>query len=553
MKTKRQRWAVGAVLLAGILFIGIALLDWRRGDGIAPESLLDSKSAKPGPDSAPAQFGRKGGLQDSADASSPVAVEPAEPLRAEAPPTNMSLKRNKPLTVGEKVGESSIRLSGMVIDAHTKAPLGAALVQIAPIRDAAPPAEMESRLDGTFSLAVQKAPRYEIRATAEGYRGYSQSGLVADSSRSDLVLELSPHWEISGIVLDEESRPVEGAAVWVRTAHQTTRQAKAFSKTDRSGRFTVEGWISAGSYLVGASHSRYRSLDPVRLAVPEQLEATLYLQSTPPDEQGSISGQVTDSKGLAVAGAKLSLVNSQDFMTLQTALTDADGFYGMPGIRGGSYTVTCQAEGFSGGAAGNFKEVQVLAGQASQVDFRLESPSFLDGIVQDEQGLPVVRAMVKLKVDQGGGRAAFSDSEGRFSLQDIPPGRHAVRMTHRDFLTHEEVLSFPSSGEYKVIMSRGISLSGALRDLNGAPIPRFKLSMIPEGADRPLKTAQFDSGQGDFLLSGLRPGRYRLEFALPQSEPRWGQVELQESKQVLILIDLADFSAPPRILEEGGF
>ncbi len=435
MTVKRMPWMPVAALLAGLLVIGLALLYWQSGAGFGSPEPLDRKAPKPRTGGAEGRLeGEMASLKDSGDAAGPAADGAANSWGAAAPAANPALKRNKRLRVGEKAVESFIRLSGVVMDARTKAPLEAVLVRISPILEGASRAEMESRQDGTFSLVVPQAPRYEVRATAKGYRGYSQTGLVADSSRSDLVLALSPYWEISGVVLDEKSRPVEGAAVWVRTASQTTRQSRASSRTDRWGRFVLEGWIGAGSYLVGASHPSYRSQDPVRLEVPEELEATLHLQSAPLEERGSISGRVIDAEGLPVASAQLSLVNAEDFMTLQTALTGADGYYELSGIRSGLFTVACRAEGFSGGSAGNFKDVQVSAGQMRQVDFRLERPSFLDGILHDEQGLPVVRAMVKLKVEKGGGHAAFSDSEGRFAFQDIPPGGHTIRVTHRDFV-----------------------------------------------------------------------------------------------------------------------
>jgi len=63
-------------------------------------------------------------------------------------------------------------------------------------------------------------------------------------------------------------------------------------------------------------------------------------------ESASITGQVTDSSGAAVPGARVTIRN-QASGALFNSVSDADGFYRAPQLRPGVYTISVTASGFS--------------------------------------------------------------------------------------------------------------------------------------------------------------------------------------------------------------
>ena len=63
------------------------------------------------------------------------------------------------------------------------------------------------------------------------------------------------------------------------------------------------------------------------------------------NNNGRISGTVTDATGASVAGASISVVNA-DTKIVQRATTDNAGFYVVPDLPVGNYSVTAEAKGF---------------------------------------------------------------------------------------------------------------------------------------------------------------------------------------------------------------
>jgi hypothetical protein len=83
---------------------------------------------------------------------------------------------------------------------------------------------------------------------------------------------------------------------------------------------------------------------------------------------GRIEGKVTDAKGAAIAGARVSVT---DEVTNQatTAVTDQQGRYKIEGLPAGNYTVVVSATGFSDGRK---ESVKVDEDSSAAIDLRLE-------------------------------------------------------------------------------------------------------------------------------------------------------------------------------------
>ena len=84
-------------------------------------------------------------------------------------------------------------------------------------------------------------------------------------------------------------------------------------------------------------------------------------------DEGSISGTVTDTSGAVVPNAQVTLVNTDQNITLQTKTTSS-GLYTFNPVRAGHYTVTVTAQGF---AKTTQKNVTVAVGTPLAVDIQV--------------------------------------------------------------------------------------------------------------------------------------------------------------------------------------
>ncbi len=84
---------------------------------------------------------------------------------------------------------------------------------------------------------------------------------------------------------------------------------------------------------------------------------------------GAMDGHVYDDGRAPVSNALVTIVE-----TTQTALTDAMGFYSFPLVPAGTYTVTCEADGFNTASVSN---VVVTPGATTTQDFHLTFPELM--------------------------------------------------------------------------------------------------------------------------------------------------------------------------------
>lgn len=83
---------------------------------------------------------------------------------------------------------------------------------------------------------------------------------------------------------------------------------------------------------------------------------------------GSVAGQVTDSSGVVIASAKVTLVNEGTSQE-RTATTEASGAYLFPLVQSGLYSVRVEMQGFKAYIA---RKMEVQVSQQVTHDVRLD-------------------------------------------------------------------------------------------------------------------------------------------------------------------------------------
>jgi hypothetical protein len=98
-------------------------------------------------------------------------------------------------------------------------------------------------------------------------------------------------------------------------------------------------------------------------------------------EQGSITGAVTDPTGASIPGAKVTASN-QATGAVAVAETTIDGYYKIPYLTAGKYTMTVEKDGFS---TNKIVDVPVLVGEIATINVSLKTGSLHDEVTVESR------------------------------------------------------------------------------------------------------------------------------------------------------------------------
>lgn len=278
---------------------------------------------------------------------------------------------------------------------------------------------------------------------------------------------------------------------------------------------------------------------------------------------GVITGRVTDSDGQPVIGEQISIVLAErrdgppevPLSMFQRVLTDDRGIYRAYGLTPGRYRVSAGVGGGTSryGGAGRYYQrtfhpnvtveenaaiIEVSAGsETERVDIRM-GRSFktfraAGRIVNAETGQAVVgvRAAIARVEESGRGPTGYAtsqptDARGEFAIDGLVPGRYVAMLAPTQVEGYSEPTRFEVASAdvrgIEVLVRQGTTVSGTVqiegvgdratlaRLLEQVRIYGFADSGSGTGAPSPPIMAR--ASGGTFTLSGVRPGRLRLNI-----------------------------------------
>jgi hypothetical protein len=213
--------------------------------------------------------------------------------------------------------------------------------------------------------------------------------------------------------------------------------------------------------------------------------------------------------------------------------TDDAGEYDLTYLRPGGYLVAAGGALF-GGMFGDGEEadgrivtrVEVREGQwVRNVDFRLEQPGSVAGVVVDHAGSPVEGAVLFARDENGSLLETFSfvttDAAGRFEYKGLAPGRFtfAARKDSLSSAENETVrVESGAKSEVRIVMDPGTMLRVTLEDKSGELVPAVISVTDAQGREvngmRALEDIMetFQNGVGNLEQSvgPLPPGSYSV-------------------------------------------
>jgi protocatechuate 3,4-dioxygenase beta subunit len=190
---------------------------------------------------------------------------------------------------------------------------------------------------GAFKFAVAPFTPCIVKAYAEGFpASFSDSIDVQDKSLENIVIVLKQGASISGVVQDEDKKPVEGAKILAQTplryekytTYENLQEVATFS--DSKGQFKVEN-LPSGEIVIYAEKENYAKSKQEKIFIkPGEEKTGVIIQLT---NSALIAGRITDPEGKPLQDVHVDVycawsgTNSHGF-----AQTDANGNYRIEGL-----------------------------------------------------------------------------------------------------------------------------------------------------------------------------------------------------------------------------
>jgi hypothetical protein len=283
---------------------------------------------------------------------------------------------------------------------------------------------------GAFTIVIPGPGVYVVEAAADAYAiGRSEPANSDTDLTKELRIKLTKGLRISGTVVDEAGRPIDGATVLAHSQFGTTLPVSAdkvpsgAGLSTKGGRFSFEH-LNPGQETLRVLHRDYAFVEVKDLELkagtqPAPLAITM-------KRGGTIRGRVFDQNGRPAAGVLLRFSNSQynDFQgtnEFAQGVSDDAGDYHVAHL---PESLVYISRGDEWNALGVVRQAALpSAGKTVRVDF--------GGIKKVTgrllvNGAPVANTKVLLSGDNphfGSMKAyAITDGEGNFVFRGIPPG-----------------------------------------------------------------------------------------------------------------------------------
>jgi hypothetical protein len=219
-----------------------------------------------------------------------------------------------------------------------------------------------------------------------------------------------------------------------------------------------------------------------------------------PAQDGSVSGYVVRANSTEpIEGATITV----DQVPGVVVLTNADGYYMLPGLPPASYTVTAHKAGFSSASA-------VVAAQAGQVTFmpvlvleQLGQTGLVSGLVFDAATNQPLQA-VQVSLSGAVSYSVLSNGAGEFDFGPVAPGSYTLSFEKTGYLT----VSGTATVQAGRTLSAQLGLTKAGGHVDDTPGTVSGL-VVNAKTGQPLAGALFDLGGGLSATSGA-DGAIRL-------------------------------------------
>ncbi len=369
--------------------------------------------------------------------------------------------------------------------------------------------------------------------------------------------EAKTNGAITGQVIGADGKPISNAAVSATAVGLRNRQSRAVT-TNEDGAFRITD-VKPGAYRLRAS-------------LPGFVTATKGLGNFYPGEfatlrlvkGGVMTGKVTDANGEPIPGMNVKLIGTQNAPGSLSKRTDDRGVYRIFGIPAGNYVVLADGIAFGWSWMNSDYEENIptyypSATRDTALPVTIQHGEELTGLdirYRSERGYRVSGRLtgalegrnttaVSLKYSASGNTVAttfiYSDKQGvAFELRGVPNGEYEL-IAERKLGLDEGAASAPrrvivagtdvtgvelkllplSSIVGKVVLEerKAAERTSTCESSRNAVLEEMILTaLMDEDAARVQPPTTVPNAQGDYKLTNLDSGHYRLGFELPSED-----------------------------------
>jgi len=274
----------------------------------------------------------------------------------------------------------------------------------------------DARTDADGRLRIHApAGSCQFSARLDGYspRRYEGEALVVAGRTAQARIVLERYPRVTGLVLDENGRPVSGAIVNddATATDEAGRFETRFSLDDPPGQWIVRHVPRNLATIVNAE----LDVAPVRI----RLRPALLL-----------SGRVTDPNGSGIAAARVALCLRTDRALIpygHETTTDSRGYYEIAAVvperDGFGYRISVHASGYETRTYGRIT-VAGEPGTSATLDPIVLQPAnrSISGVLVDADGEPAARLPIMARGKGQPSRATATDRQGRFVIRRVCEG-----------------------------------------------------------------------------------------------------------------------------------
>jgi hypothetical protein len=347
---------------------------------------------------------------------------------------------------------------------------------------------------GNYSFAsVGATGNYTVTPSFAGYTfsptTQSLTNLLANQTLNFTATRLT--FAISGQVTDGTGAALSNVTMTLTGSQITT----TVTTTDASGNYSFASIPAAANYTVTPTRNHY-VFSPANSAITNLLSNST-ASFTGTLQSNTISGNVVDSNGIAIAGVTMTLSGS----TSATASSDTNGNYSFgPLSDGGNYTVTA-SKTFYTFAVPSKTFNDLGADQTANFTGTLQTFSITGQVLQG--GSALAGATIALTGTTSG--SAVTDSSGNYTFTGLTAGgSYTVTPARQFYLFSPPSQSFANLSSNQTANFTGtlqtFSISGQV-SVSGAPLPGVTVALSGTTAG----SAVTDSG-GNYSFSGLTAG-----------------------------------------------
>lgn len=397
-------------------------------------------------------------------------------------------------------------IAGIATDIDTAAPLPGTSVRVfnsegltvgTAVTDAA----------GSYTVASLSSGSYSIVFAEEGYASRTVGAIVSAGATANISIALARlAGAVSGVVTDTNGNPLPDTVVRVFSNNITVGRIN----TSEDGSYIIPN-LSPGTYILSARAEGFGG-ETLGVIIEPAQTTPLNIRMTP--NPGTVTGKITDSAGLPIAGALIAIQNNVDGgpIILTRVISAIDGAYTVNNLQPGNYIAAVSADGFQN----QFAAFAVSRDSVTIHDFTLPfSPGVIQGTVTGTGGVQIFGAAIEIRVTNANGVTIFSlftDPNGRFEADNLAPGSYTILASAANFQTAAATTAVTAGGSSAislVLNSDPGSVQGTAADsVTKAAIIGASVNILDQHTF--LVGSTVTDSSGSFRVNSLSPGNYTV-------------------------------------------